>query len=542
MKKIMVAVAALLCGAAMLFAQTSEVKTTTSSLIEDGAIDNLDFGTDIDDGLTFVQFNGSASYINFGWGKWLADSFWLSIYDSYFNNNGKLSDKASVDKTYGTKDGINVDFTDTDKTLSVGNGNWNFNNTFGLGLGFGNFGTQLVWRADWYERQGATIIDNGWNVTAGTTTNTSVETYDTPTGTKYVAKYDKIQNFERYNTFTVNFDGAGAKDLGDAEFYVELKKVYFGWNNSTRANNYTATTTVHGKDTDKVTASVKNIDNTFTPGLAFELGFNLPAGDVVQPKLVIANDFSMDLKAYNKAKKYTDIADTLATTTTTVTEYSEKPGKYLGIYNTLTPKFVFDFDLGDALTLTAQISAGIYVGNEKNGANTYKRTVTTTTLTKATGDKYVDKKVWTSADDTDVNTLTTRVTPNYALGLVYQIKPGKVNLNFGVNVSRAPYQWVVTTKTNSNINDTYTNETTDALGNKNGNKTVTVAQGGTESKEVAYTTENAWGGMYGTSTAFRIGATWFFTESVKLDAYYGNSFTNLVSGGNNFGIDLCVLF
>ena len=250
----------------------------------------------------------------------------------------------------------------------------------------------------------------------------------------------------------------------------------------------------------------------------------------------------MDLKAYNKAKKYTDIADTLATTTTTVTEYSEKPGKYLGIYNTLTPKFVFDFDLGDALTLTAQISAGIYVGNEKNGANTYKRTVTTTTLTKATGDKYVDKKVWTSADDTDVNTLTTRVTPNYALGLVYQIKPGKVNLNFGVNVSRAPYQWVVTTKTNSNINDTYTNETTDALGNKNGYKTVTVDQGGTESKEVAYTTENAWGGMYGTSTAFRIGATWFFTESVKLDAYYGNSFTNLVSGGNNFGIDLCVLF
>ena len=130
MKKFMVAVAALLCGAAMLFAQTSEVKTTTSGLIEDGVIDNLDFGTDIDDGLTFVQFNGSASYINFGWGKWLADSFWLSIYDSYFNNNGKLSDKASVDKQYGTKDGINVDFTDTDKTLSVGNGNWNFNNTF----------------------------------------------------------------------------------------------------------------------------------------------------------------------------------------------------------------------------------------------------------------------------------------------------------------------------------------------------------------------------------------------------------------------------
>lgn len=542
MKKIMVAVAALLCGAAMLFAQTSEVKTTTSSLIEDGAIDNLDFGTDIDDGLTFVQFNGNASNINFGWGKWLADSFWLSIYDSYFNNNGKLSDKASVDKTYGTKDGINVDFTDTDKTISVGNSNWNFSNKLGLGLGFGNFGTQLVWWADWYERQEASKIDNGWSVTNGTTTDTSIENYDTPTGTKYTAKYDKIQNFDRNNTFTVNFDGAGAKDLGDAEFYVELKKVYFGWNNTTRANNYTETTTVYGKDTKKINASVKDVDNTFTPGLAFELGFNLPAGDVVQPKLVIANDFSMGLKAFNKAKTYTTVNDTLATTTTTVTEYSEKPGKYLGIYNTLTPKFVFDFDISEELTLTAQIAADIYVGNVKDGADTWKYTQTTTTLTKATGDKAIAKYTRTGAVDIDVNTLTTRVTPNYALGLVYQIKPGKVNLNFGVNVSRAPYQWVVTTKTNSNINDVEINENTDALGNKNGNKNVIVAQGGKESKEVAYTTENAWGGMYGTSTAFRIGATWFFTENVKLDAYYGNSFTNLVSGNNNFGIDLCVLF
>ena len=538
MKKIMVAVAALLCSAAMLFAQTSVVKTTTSELIEDGAIDSLAFGTEDNDGLAFVQFNNSASRVNFGWGKWLADSFWLSIYDSLYNNNNRLSNEKAVDKSYATKDGINIDYTDQTNTYSVGGSRWNLDNIFALGLGFGNFGTQFVWRADWYLGQQATQIGNGDNVTNGTTTTTSTESYDTATGTKTVTKYDNIKNYDRNNYFTVNFDGAGAKDLGDAEFYVELKSIYFNWENTTAANDYSNITSVYGKETAKVNASVADIQNTFTPGLTFELGFNLPTDyDFVQPKLVFEDSFSMSFKANNQSKKYTNIADILNSTTTTVDEYAINTGDYLYLGNTLTPKFVFDFDISEELTLTAQVSAGIYVGNTKNNVNTYKKVHTVTTLDKTTGDKSINKKTITGrVGGQNTNTLTTKVTPNYDLGLVYQIKPGKCNLNFGVTVSRAPYQWQIKTTTNPNINTVTTTENTDKLGNKSGSKNVDVQTGSTESKSVVYNAPN------GTSTSFRIGGTWFFTENVKLDAYYGNSFTNLVNASNSFGIDLCVLF
>ena len=175
MKKMMLAVAALIFGAAILTAQTSEVKTATSSLIEDGAIDSLAFGTEDNDGLTFVQFNGSAGYINFGWGKWLADSFWLSIYDSWYNNNGSLSNGVNLNKTYGTKDGINVDYTDTRKQNTVGYDNWHLDNTFALGLGFGDFATQLKWRANWYQYQTPGTITDGNNIFAGSTNTVNDE-------------------------------------------------------------------------------------------------------------------------------------------------------------------------------------------------------------------------------------------------------------------------------------------------------------------------------------------------------------------------------
>ena len=146
MKK-MLTVGALLLSAALLFGQTSEVAHVTSGLIEDNAIDQLDFGTEDGKGLTFIQFENGASAINFGYGKWLSDSFWLSFYDEWYNS-GSRTDQANVTKTYGTKDGINIDYTDTTKTYTVGTSDWDIDNTFAVGLGFGNFGMQLFWDAD----------------------------------------------------------------------------------------------------------------------------------------------------------------------------------------------------------------------------------------------------------------------------------------------------------------------------------------------------------------------------------------------------------
>ena len=540
MKKMMLAVAALIFGAAILTAQTSEVKTATSSLIEDGAIDSLAFGTEDNDGLTFVQFNGGANYINFGWGKWLADSFWLSLYDSLYNNNGSLSNGVNLNKTYGTKDGINVDYTDTRKQNTVGNSNWNLDNTFALGLGFGDFATQINWRANWYQSQRAGTITNGDNIFSSTDSVQTIsdENPSTPAGSKTTTKYDKIKNYSRYNTFTANFKGAGVEDLGDIAFYLQLKSISFVWDNTTDANNYSNITNVNGKDTGKVTANAAQINNTFTPGLAFELGMTLKEGDIATTKLVLADSFNMSFLGNQANKSYTNTTDTLTTTTTNTTEYSVITGKYLSFGNTLTPKFVFDFNLDEKLQLVAQISAGIYTGNTNSKANTYKKVVTNKTLDKTTGDYTTNSKTTTTGPNggQDSNTLTVRLTPSYALGLVYQVNPGKFNLNFGVNVTRAPYNWTVTTTTNPNINTVTVSETTDELGNTSGSKTVNVINGGQESKTVTYNASSS------TSTSLRLGGTWFFTENVKLDAYWGNSFTNLLSGGNNFGIDLCVMF
>jgi hypothetical protein len=541
MKKMMLAVAALIFGAAILTAQTSEVKTATSSLIEDGAIDSLAFGTEDNDGLTFVQFNDGAGYINFGWGKWLADSFWLSIYDSWWNNNGSLSNGAYVNKSYGTKDGINIDYTDAHKWNDVGTDAWNLDNTFALGLGFGNFGTQIKWRADWYERQCAGTINGNDNIfgTADSVQTVSDENPSTPAGSKTTVKYDNIKNYKRNNYFTVNFDGAGVKDVGDSEFYFELKRIKFDWINDTKANDYSNITNVNGKDTNKVTANAAQIFNTFTPGLTFELGMNLKEGDYATTKLVLEDSFSMSFKGNKQNKTYTTVNDTLASTATTTTEYSIITGKYLSFGNTLTPKFVFDFDIDEKLQLIAQINAGIYTGYTNSKADTFKRVVTNKTLDKTTGDYITNSKTTTTGyySNIDSNTLTVRLTPSYALGLVYQVTPGKFNLNFGVEVDRAPYNWVIATNTNPNINTVTVTETTDMLGNTSGSKTVNINNGGTESKTVTYNRNGS-----GTSTHLRLGGTWFFTENVKLDAYWGNSFTNLLGGTNSFGIDLCVMF
>ena len=538
----MLAVAALIFGAAILTAQTSEVKTATSRLIEDGAIDSLAFGTEDNDGLTFVQFNGDANYVNFGWGKWISDSFWLSVYDSWYNNSGSLFNGVYLNKTYGTKDGINVDYTDTRKQNTVGNSYWNLDNTFALGLGFGDFATQIKWNADWYQSQAPGTINNGDNIFNSSTTTVNDENPNTPAGSKTTAKYDKIKNYDRNNTFTANFKGAGVEDLGDIAFYAQLKSVSFDWDNTTDANNYSNITNVNGKDTGKVTANAAQIYNTFTPGLDFELGMTLKEGDIATTKLVLEDKFNMSFKGNKANKSYTNTIDNLASTITATTEYSVITGKYLSINNTLTPKFVFDFDIDEKLQLVAQISAGIYTGNTNSKADTYKKVVTNKTLDKTTGDYTTNSKTTTTGlynngYNRDSNTLTVRLTPSYALGLVYQVNPGKFNLNFGVEVNRAPYNWIVTTTTNPNINTVTVSETTDKLGNTSGSKTVNVTNGGEENKTVTYNRNGT-----STSTSLRLGGTWFFTENVKLDAYWGNSFTNLFTNTNSFGIDLCVMF
>ena len=266
---------------------------------------------------------------------------------------------------------------------------------------------------------------------------------------------------------------------------------------------------------------------------------NLKEGDYATTKLVLEDYYNMSFYGNKQNKSYTTVTDNLTSTTTTTTEYSINTGKHLILGNTFTPKLIFDFDLDEKLQLVGQISAGIYTGYSNNKSNTYKKVVTNKTLDKTTGD-YTTNTVTTTTGPSggqDTNNLTIRVTPEYSLGLVYQVNPGKMNLNFGVNVSRAPYQWKISQTTNANINTVTVTETTDKLGNTTGSKTVDIANGGTESKTVEYSYNGT-----GTSTSLKLGATWFFTENVKLDVYWANNFTYLFTSDNGFGIDLCVMF
>ena len=534
MKKFMVVLAALVFGTAMLFAQTSEVKNTTFDLIEDGAIDSLAFGIEEKEGLSYIQFNEGAAAIDFGWGKWLSDSFWLSIYENY-NKNAALSNGKSVSKTYGVKDGINIDYIDNNINDNK-SGNFSLYNTLGLGLGFGNFGTQIVWNTNTTINNSGLYVDNGENI-VNFYNGGDKETNNTPSGTKTIQKYDNIKNFTSNNTFTFNFDGAGVEGLGDANFYAKLNSVSFGWNNTTKASDYSNVTTVYGKETSNISTSLSDIQNLLTPGLSFELGFDLPSNDYVEPKLVFEDSFAIGFKADKRSKKHTKVTDSLSEKETIVTDYSIKPGKYLKIENTLTPKCVFDFNFSDALTLKAQVAAGISFTNTNTKAGTYEYTQTTTTLTKASGESTVHKVIKTASyGDFNTNNLIVSLTPDYSLGLVYEVKPGKMNLNFGIDVTHGSYSWTLDTNENPNINTVTITEDTDKLGNTTGSKTVSIANTNSESKTSNFNASNSGTGL------FHIGGTWFFSENVKLDAYYGNSFTNLLAGSNIFGIDLCVLF
>ncbi len=534
MKKRILAFAAATFCAAFVSAQTSEVNKATAGLIGDDMIDNLAFGTEKGEGgIVFAQFDDPYNF-KAGFGNWFSDSLWISVYDSW-NNSGRLSDSASVTKTYGTTDGVNIDYIDEEKTLSDGTSSSIFNNTLGVGLNFGVFGAQILWDADW------TFYDGAYSVNAtqgdwGTGTyTTSYEDFDTPTGTRTAYKYDNIQNFMQNNIFTVNFKGAGVENLGAVDFYAKLNKVSFGWYNTTHANDYSNVQNVNGADTTKINASLTNITQTLAPGLEFELGLSLPVLGVIKPSLAFTDSFGMGFKAWNRSKTYTSVVETATQSTTATNDYSAAPGSDFDFANTLTPKFICDFDLGENLTLKAQVSAAIGVVISDDKADTYTYTNTVTRLDKTTGAKTVRKTTVNGAGNQNTNSFTTSIAPDYAIGLVYKANPGKLNLNLGAHVERGSYQWDTTTVTNANINTVTTTEQTDEFGNVTGSKAVAVAAGGTESKTVTYRAP------YSTTTSLSLGTTWFISDSVKLDAYYSGSFTSFFTAGR-FGLDLCVMF
>ncbi len=543
-KKLLTLACAVFC-AAIVTAQTpkSEVSEATYGLVEDGAIDSLAFGNEDGNGIVFGKYDNNDGKVELGWGNALSDTLWLSFYDG-FTIYGNTRESESVTKVYGVNDGVNVDYVDerprvqkADNSAGVGTSMW-FNNVFAAGVAINNtFGVQAVWDANWSNWNKAAEITAGNSIMSagdnGTDTLSSEEKFSA-TGKKVSKSYDNVENFNRTNKLTFNFKGAGIEDLGDIAFYAKLNKVYTDLDFNKRANDYSEKTSVFGTTTEKITANGLFSVTTIRPGIEIETGFDLPEWGVVKPSIAFVEDFNIGFNIIESNTSYTYVTEDNTEKETNKTDFEYTPGKTVDWKNTFTPKFKLDFDVLEQLTLKAEVSAAVAVAQNNKEAGTWKTTETSTTYYKTYGETSKTVETTEGGDRQNVNEFKTTVTPKINLGLVYQLIPGKTNINFGVQVAPGAYTWTTTETTNSNINTITTTKTTDEYGVTGTSKNVQIANNDTETKETTFVN-------YGTAANFRLGATWFFTENVKLDATYGASFGN-VFGTSKFGADICVLF
>lgn len=531
-KKLVTIVAAAFC-VALVTAQSSAVNNVTTGLIGDGAIDSFKFGTEDGSGVIFGQYNhdGRPDHLDeqvfLGWGNLLSDTLWLSVYDAWNFKNASATETATAKNEPTADDGINVDFTKTTRKVEGMNSNC-IVNTLGIGAGINNtLGFQLVWDAD-YE-----VIKNPL---------TKEEINDPGTGNNTKNEWTKFANNKIKNNFTVNFKGVGIENLGDIAFFAKLNKVYFKWESTNLTGDYTASITTNGKTTSETTFTRKDTKNTLTPGLIFDLGLNVIDNDIATVKFVYEDDFSMSFKP--STYESTNTLKTLETATETTTTSSDKVeyGKYLQWSNKFEPKLAAEFNVAKPLKLKAQLALPVTLTQTIDEVGKYESTTQKETFNRTNGYSYpsspkttITGKYQNSDGETQNKTVfETKIAPKLSAGFVYEVTPGKFNVNFGVS-AQPKYTWTTTTKTNANINTVTVTETKDDLGNVTTSKKVTVNNiGDDETKKTELKTDM--------DTEINLGATWFFTENVSFDAYILSSFGNDLFSLTRAGASVTVKF
>lgn len=525
-KKLVTIVAAAFC-VALVTAQSSAVNNVTTGLIEDGAIDSFKFGTEDGSGVIFGQYNNAGKSVVLGWGNSLSDTLWLSLYDAWnfvaLDQDATETSTAINDAT--ADDDINVDYTTT--TRKVKGSNYNcIANTLGIGAGINNtLGFQLEWGATYYvckaPAAGADTPNWGknaisWDWDSERLIKEEVNEPDFGRNTK--KEWTKFANNLIFNNFAVNFKGVGIEDLGDIDFFAKLNKVYFNWGSANRTGDYTASETINGKTTSETTITGKNTENTLTPGLNFELGLNVIDNDIATVKFVYEDDFRMSFRP--STNESTKTVKTLGTTEETTETYSYKVeyGKYFNWRNEFEPKLAAEFNVAEPLKLKAQLALPVTLTQTIDDADKYEKVSQTETFNRTYGYSELDKTTETGREGTakNLDVFKTEIAPKLSAGFVYEVTPGKFNVNFGA-YAQPTYTWTTTTYTNANINTVKVTETKDKLGNVTTSKSVTVKNDGDEeTKTTALTTS--------INTGINLGATWFFTENVSFDAYFLSSF------------------
>ena len=544
-KKLVTIVAAAFC-VALVTAQSSAVNNVTTGLIEDGAIDSFKFGTEDGSGVIFGQYNNADKQVVLGWGNLLSDILWLSVYDAWNFKKAAATETATAKNESTADDGINVDSTKTTRKVEGRSYNKIFN-TLGIGAGINNtLGFQLVWEADYtMYKNPATGAALNWGTAAipnDSGANNRVikeEINDPDNGVNTKKEWTKFANNDIKNKFTVNFKGVGIEDLGDIAFFAKLNNVSFDWESTNRTGDYTESETTNGKTTSEITITGKNTINTLTPGLNFDLGLNVIDNDIATVKFVYEDEFSMSFKPITnestKTKKTPGIAEEITTTNSYKVEY----GKYLKWSNKFEPKLAAEFNVAKPLKLKAQLALPVTLTQTINDADKYEKVSQTETFNRTYGYSELNKKTTeTGREETAKNSdeFITEIAPKLSAGFVYEVTPGKFNVNFGVS-AQPTYTWTTTTLTNANINTVKVEEEKDKDGNvKTSNPVVTagVNNGEPETKTTVLSTT--------CPTKINLGATWFFTENVSFDAYILTSFNENLFDLGTAGVSVTVKF
>ncbi|MBR4629527.1 MAG: hypothetical protein IKO57_03655 [Treponema sp.] len=538
MKKCVTTLFALAATAGIVSAlPDSKVNVGTAGLISDDAIDSLNFGLEDKKGIVFTATN--ATNVEAGWGQYLSDALWLSVYDGY-NFNGSSSEKESITHSYGTTDDVNVDYIDTARTLTVGSGSKNFYNTLAFGIALNkSIGFQPYWTASWNTYQTPSTFTAG-SALGGTTTTTESSTESTQTGTNTNTEYTDIKNKTRNNTFGVKFNGIGTpKLLGDREFYVALNEISFNTSVTKRSGDYSTSTVVNGTTTSDISADGIYKTAYYTPSIDFELGLFLGQFGPAKTSFVLGNVFDMTFEGNESNTHHTSVTNNATTRTTVSTDFERSYGDYFAWHNEIAPRVDFDFDLNERLTLKTRAKFAVGFGHTTNDDDTTDVTTTTTAYNKETNTTTVTRRhVKSGVGNQNSDVFETTLAPEFDLGVVYQAVPEKFNINFGLAVETGTFTWTKTNKTNANENTVTTTTYTDELGNTTSTTAVTVANAGTGTAETSeYSFNN------GTTSAYvYLGGTWFFSEDVKMDFYYSNSGTSFFSNTNGFGIDFSIRY
>lgn len=547
-KKLVTIVAAAFC-VAFVTAQQSGVNKVTTGLIGDGAIDSFKFGTEDGSGVIFGQYNNDNKEVVLGWGNLLSDTLWLSVYDAWKFKNANATETATAINNAKADDGINVDYTTTRRKVEGASSNW-IVNTLGIGAGINNtLGFQLEWKADYkvYKNPFTGAVLN-WGTGAITSAdgNNSVikeEFNDPGNGHNTKNEWTKFANNEIKNNFTVNFKGVGIEDLGDIAFFAKLNKVFFDWESTNRTGDYTESKTKNGKTISETTITGKNTENTLTPGLNFDLGLNVIDNDIATVKFVYEDDFSMSFKpsTNESTKTVKNPIASASTETTTTNSYKVEYGKYLKWENKFEPKLAAEFNVAKPLKLKAQLALPVILTQEINDADKYEKVSQTETFYRTSGNSSLTKTTETGRYDPNGSAVqnsdifSTCFAPSLSVGFVYEVTPGKFNVNFGA-YAQPTYTWTTTTKTNANINTVTVTEEKDKDGNVKTLEPVVVVKdnGVNETKTTKLST--------GIDTGINLGATWFFTENVRFDAYILSNFNSTLFNLAKAGASVTVKF